>query len=52
MSGLLTFNAWQDTAIEIHCSRIKCKNILIIDSTKITGIIYCSKKCFDWRETT
>ena len=36
---------WKGFARLIYCSNIYCKNRIIIDSRKITGIVYCSQKC-------
>jgi hypothetical protein len=33
--------------IEILCSSIKCKSKIIIDSRKVSRIIFCSSKCLD-----
>ncbi len=43
--GLFTYHKWKDFAIEICCSNEKCKSILVIDSRKINGIVFCSQKC-------
>lgn len=45
MTGLLTYHKWKEFAIDIFCSNIYCKNVITIDSRKITGIVYCSQKC-------
>ncbi len=47
MSGLLGFlmGKWEGEAIEVHCSYVPCKNTIMVDSTKITGLLFCSQKC-------
>lgn len=45
MSGLFTHHKWKEFAIEIFCSNEKCKNIIVIDSRKVTGLIYCGPDC-------
>ena len=36
---------WKEFAIDLLCSNENCKSELIIDSRKVTGLIFCSGKC-------
>ena len=47
MMGLLSFPSWVEYALEIHCSNPKCKQIIVVDRRRITGLLYCSIKCVE-----